>query len=112
MAENKGHFTKGDPRINRRGRPKAFDALRELSLQIANETAKGDDGNPLFLNGHEVSVAEDILRQWAASRNSQLQRAFIEVAYGKVPDKVEVTGEDGSAVTFRVIYGEDADGDE
>jgi chromosome segregation ATPase len=38
-----------------------------------------------------------ILRQWAASKNPALQRAFIEIAFGKVPDKVDVTS-DGKVI--------------
>jgi len=36
-GRNRGHFTKGDPRINRNGRPKSFDGLRTLARQIALE---------------------------------------------------------------------------
>ena len=32
-------FIKGDPRINRDGRPKNFDALRELAREIGYEPA-------------------------------------------------------------------------
>lgn len=85
-------FTKGDPRINRKGRPKSFDALRELAQQIAHEEAKSG-GAPVVVGGHKATVAEMILRQWAASKNPQLQRAFIEVAFGKVPDKTEIVNE-------------------
>ena len=81
-------FKKGDPRINRKGRPRSFDALRELAQQIAHEEAQVN-GQPLVINGHIVSVSEAILRQWAMSKNPQLQKAFIEVAFGKVPDRVE-----------------------
>ena len=87
-----GTFKKGDPRINRKGRPKTFDALRTLAQQIAHEAAQ-TGGQPLVINGHTVTVAEAILRQWATSKNPQLQRAFIEVAFGKVPDKIEVSGD-------------------
>ena len=85
MTDKKpGTFQKGDPRINRKGRPKSFDALRELAQQIAHEPTQ------IVVDGHKVTVAEAILRQWAQSKNPQLQRAFIEVAFGKVPDKLDV----------------------
>lgn len=94
-------FVKGDPRINRKGRPKSFDALRALAQEIAHEEAlKG--GQAVVINGHRVTVAEAILRMWAQSNNHQLQRAFIEIAFGKVPDKMEITGEDGNAIHVRV----------
>ena len=79
-------FKSGDPRINRKGRPKSFDALRELAQQIAHEKITE-------VNGHGATVAEMILRKWATSNNPQLQRAFIEVAFGKVPDVLHATAE-------------------
>jgi phage terminase large subunit len=85
---NKGHFKKGDPRINRKGRPRSFDALRKLAQAIAHEEAKDKGQEPLVINGHKATVAEVIMRQWAMSRNPQLQKAFIEVAFGKTPDTV------------------------
>jgi hypothetical protein len=73
-------FAKGDPRINRKGRPKSFDALRSLAQQIAHEEAQSG-GQPVVIGGHKVTVAEAILRKWAMSQNAQLQRAFIEVQF-------------------------------
>ena len=93
-------FVKGDPRINRKGRPKNFDALRALAQSIANEPITE-------VNGHKATVAEMILRKWASSQNALLQRAFIEVAYGKVPDKVELTGADNQPLVIKVVYDED-----
>jgi hypothetical protein len=90
-------FKKGDPRIWRHGRPRSFDALRELALAIADEKAKSG-GQPVVIDGHTATVAEMILRSWATSKNPQLQRAFIEVAYGKVPDRIE-----GGEIPLRVI---------
>lgn len=109
-----GRFTKNDPRINRKGRPKTFDALRELAQQIAHETARKPDGEPLVIEGHAVTVAEAVMRQWATSKNPQLQRAFVEYAFGKVPDKQEVTGADGGEVktqTRIIIEYADTDAD-
>lgn len=91
-TENSGKrgkpFTKGDPRINRKGRPKSFDALRELAQEIAHEKARNSDGNVITVDGHAVTVAEAIMRKWASSNNPQLQKAFVEIAFGKVPDTV------------------------
>jgi hypothetical protein len=85
-------FVKGDPRINRKGRPKTFDALRELAISIAREKALSG-GQPIILNGHVVTAAEVILRQWAQSKEFQKQKGFLEIAFGKVPDDevVELT---------------------
>ena len=101
-----GTFTKNDPRINRLGRPKSFDALRELAQGIAHEKAKVGE-ETIIIDGHSVTVAEIILRQWAMSKNPQLVKAFIEIAFGKVPDRVEITGEGGGPLL--VNLGEDAD---
>lgn len=92
-------FTKGDPHINRKGRPKSFDKLRALAQAISHEVATGKattdkDGNvipgkPIEIDGHVATVAEMVLRQWATSKDPRLQIAFIEYAYGKVPVKQE-----------------------
>ena len=105
MANNtgRGTFKKGDPRINRKGKPKSFDAVRELAQSISHEVAKSD-GLPVLTDGHLVTVAEAILRQWAFSKNPQLQKAFIEYAFGKVPDKTELSGPDGGPIATRDDY--------
>ncbi len=97
MAANRTSFVKGDPRINRNGRPKTFDAFRSLAQSVAHEAAL-KNGEPLVINGHIVTVTEAILRQWAQSKDPRLQMAFIEVAYGKVPLRNELTGADGGAI--------------
>ena len=96
MSDKPGVFVKGDARINRKGRPKDFDALRELAKQIAAE--------PVMIGDKKLTVVEAILRQWAQSKNAILQKGFLEIAYGKVPDKMEVAGADGNAITIRVVY--------
>lgn len=102
-------FTKGDPRINRKGRPKSFDALRQLAQQIAHEKARNKSG-VVVIDGHSVTVAEAILRKWASSSKPVLQQQFIAVAFGKVPQPVDVTS-GGKAITRVSWDTEDANDD-
>ena len=95
-------FKRGDARINRRGRPKSFDALRTLTQQIAHEVVTRD-GEPVVMGGHALTVVEAILRQWAQSKNPALQLRFMEIAYGKVPDRVEVSGKTDDAIPIIVV---------
>lgn len=66
---------------NPNGRPKSFDQFRELAQRIAQESFERD--------GDQMTVAEDVLRDWATSDEPTLQKAFVEYAFGKVPDKIE-----------------------
>lgn len=97
-------FKKGDPRIWKGGRPKSFDGLRELAQQIASEVATDSEGKALVRDGHSLTVAEAIMRKWAASKDTRLQIAFVEIAYGKVPTKHEVTGADGGPIQTQNVF--------
>lgn len=89
-------FEKGDPRINRKGRPHSFDAARKLAQAKMNEPAIGPDGKPITktVNGKEVIVtnAEMFFEAWMKSKD---RKSFAEFAYGKVKEEVELTGKDG-----------------
>ena len=101
-ATGKG-FVKGDPRINRKGRPKSFDQLRSLAQEIAHEAAK-QGGQPVVIDGHAITVTEAIMRQWAMSKDPRLQQKFIEVAYGQVPSVTRLEGQDGGPMIIKVVY--------
>ncbi len=98
-ATGKG-FVKGDPRINRKGRPKTFDQARTLSQSIAHEQARDREGNPIIIGGRAITVGEAILRQWSQSRNPKLQTLFMEYCFGKVPNETRITGADGGPLQF------------
>ena len=98
-STNRGRFVKGDPRINRKGRPRTFDQLRKLVLSLLNEPVKRPDGELLVVDGHVVTRVEMILRN--AMSNPRFAQWILEVAYGKVPDKVEVSGRDGAPIEVR-----------
>ena len=59
--------------------------MRQLAQAVADEKVKRGD-EPVIIEGHAVTVAEAIVRQWAQSKNPQLQKAFVEIAYGKTPE--------------------------
>lgn len=98
-----GTFVKGDKRINRKGRPKNFDALRRLALEVAHRELKDARGEPLIIDGQTVTVIEGILAAWSQSSEPMLQKAFVEIAYGKVPNVTELTGKDGSDIAINVV---------
>ncbi len=93
-------FVKGDPRINRNGRPRTFDQARALAQAIAHEVERVD------VDGSEVTVAEAVLRAWSHSKEPQLQKAFIEYAFGKVPDKIDATMEHKSRLYLNYSHEE------
>ena len=83
-------FVKGDdPRRNLKGRPRTFDQARALALEVLHKELelKDKSGKP---TGEKISVAEAILTSWAKTK--QQQKDLIELAFGKVPDKIEATG--------------------
>ncbi len=91
-ATGKGGLGERKHQINRKGRPKSFNALRELAQQIAHETMVDQTGTAR-------TVAELIMRKWATSSDPQLQMRYVEIAFGKVPTPVEMKGDITANVT-------------
>jgi hypothetical protein len=82
---NLKNFVKGDPRINRAGRPKSFDEFRFLAQKIAHQ-------NLTLKDGRKLTIAEALLEKCARSGEPALIKTFFEYAFGKVPDRLETTG--------------------
>jgi hypothetical protein len=93
----KGGFQERMHQINRKGRPKSFDALRKEAIKISGEIiAARDDAGNIILGADgkpivEASRAHAILLGWASSKDWQAQRAFVEYGFGKVPAKDQTT---------------------
>ena len=95
-------FVKGDKRINRKGRPRSFDALRKLAIKIAGETIP----NP---QGEDYTRIEEMLRVLTSSKAAPADRAlFLAYAYGKPKDEIALSG-DGK-ITF-VVERDDGEAD-
>ena len=90
---NSGQFTKGDPRINRKGRPKTFDAARRLAQQVGHRPINTDSGEP-FLNadGEIMTRIESIFQQLSGSRSYKAQELFLAYAVGKPKDEYDLSG--------------------
>jgi hypothetical protein len=77
-------FVKGDKRINRKGRPRSFDALRKLAQQVAALELPEGEG---------LTRIEAMLRVMSTSRNPADRALFLAYAYGKPKDEIEHSGE-------------------
>lgn len=88
--QNLKPFKKGDPRINRKGRPQNLPGLRDLTLDILHEPATGPNGEPITANGKPITKVEAIVRAAVQSKDPRQRQWAIELAYGKVPNPVEL----------------------
>ena len=94
MARPTNGFDKRPQAINRKGRPKSFDTLRALMLEIGNEIVSSPDGSI------QTTRFQAIIRDWLSSKDFRKQEAALQYAFGKVPDKHEVTGADGGKIVI------------
>lgn len=94
-------FVKGDPRINRKGRPKSADALKSLIQSILHEAAtKGADGEQIIIDGHVATNLEMMIR--SMMKNPRHVETLLDRAYGKVPQALEHSGPGGGNLVIEV----------
>lgn len=92
--QNLKPFVKGDPRINRKGRPIRDAAkLRKAWQDIWAEVLYDDKGNPIIdeSTGKELTRLAARMRIATSSRNPAELRVALEYAFGKVRDEVDIT---------------------
>lgn len=91
--QNLKPFKPGDPRINRKGRPKSFDMARELAQIIGGEPLIGEGGKYIInRNNQIVTRFEAIFRDLSGSRDVRKQELFLYYAIGKPRDELEISG--------------------
>jgi hypothetical protein len=94
----KGGFQERKHHINKKGRPRSFDTLRGLTLDMFSRPAKDDNGSPIVIEGKPVTMIEFVIWKMIRSKDPHEIIYAVQVAYGKVPDKLELTGEDGGRI--------------
>ena len=87
-VKNLRPFKPGDPRINRGGRPKSFDALRKEVQKILNEEFAYDETSERTL-----SRLHAMIRGMSSGRNPGDHKTLLEYGYGKVKDEINLGGE-------------------
>lgn len=91
-TQNLKPFQKGDPRINRRGRPRKSDLIAQLARSLLEEPVE------IGQESQTITRLEAILREWLDSGNFQKKLAVIQYAYGKTPNEADVEDRDLSIV--------------
>lgn len=91
-------FAKGhDPRRNLKGRPKAFDFIREIAQSVAEEEIRTKSGDAR-------KRIEEIVRKMAD--NPRFWPLFVELAYGIAPRSVQVSTPTEPIVITKLAPGE------
>jgi len=99
-------FRKNDPvtgekdeRINRTGQNAKFTFVRQMANRLFEERLPKVADGRIVLDKKGAAILSDMialeamLREWITSRDYQKQNKALELAVGKVPDELHVTGD-------------------
>jgi hypothetical protein len=84
-------FVKGDPRINRKGRPKTIPKLHDIFKEVLGG---------LMEDGQDSGIAQVIKNIFEQAKDRKNRRAvnaaalLLDRLYGKAPQTIEIKGED------------------
>jgi len=91
-------FVKGDPRINRKGRPRILPELEVIIAEVLSETGK---------DGRTVSeqVIQTLKNRAIKDGDIRAIELLLNRAYGKIPEKLDVTsgGKELQSPTFNFM---------
>jgi len=83
-------FAKGDPRINRNGRPRKSDMLKDALLEKWDAPIIGTGGKPIKdADGNVITHGGEVIAKMF--KDSKLYPELLNRAFGKVKDEVEVS---------------------
>ena len=115
--DNLKPFVKGDPRINRKGRPKSFDAWRKLNRDVLGEIAiNRKTGEPIIIETvkviqsgprkgeqvierHYATNAEVMIR--SMMRDKKYMQKIADAAFGTVAQKTDINFDGDINVTLK-----------
>lgn len=84
------------------GRPKDFDQLRKMVLEMGNKEAEFEievgKGKKKKIQKLKMTMFQRILMDWFSSQSFEKQQSIMQHGFGKVPDAIDITSKGKSIV--------------